>query len=404
LYGDVPALIASILFLFTPEVLAHSEWAHSDVAAALTTLMVALALANASESFSGKSDVLLGAALGVAVLSKITSLVLVPFALLIVVFFAWRSPRRSVKTVLARLGVIALTVWLVIVIGYLPHPRLLPHYLSDADTVTSMRGILKWLPIPDNFLKGVLYTQLLARNGQISYFHGAISSKGWWYYYPVALVLKYPTPLLLLAIVGLALFLRSERISVAKKVAFVLPPVVILALAMTNHVNRGVRVVLPLAPFFAMWSAASIAALRTRTSQAIAFSLVVLSVASGLFAYPNFLAYFNPLAGGTKNAATWLVDSNIDWGQDLPALAKTLERRHVSEVHLAYFGTGDPAHWGIHALTSNSHAPGWYAISRTYLSGLWPPGDPYAWLRVREPVELVGGSIALFHSDSFSTH
>jgi 4-amino-4-deoxy-L-arabinose transferase-like glycosyltransferase len=400
MYGDVPAFAASIVFLFTPEVLAHSQWAHSDVAAAVGTLLVAVALANASENSSRKSDVLLGAALGIAVLSKITSLILVPLALLVVAFFAWRAQPRSVKRLLARLGVIVATLWLVIVIGYLPHPRLLPHHLSAADSGARMSRILEWLPVPDNFLKGVLYTQLLARNGQISYFHGAVSNDGWWYYYPVALVLKYPTPFLLLAIAGLALFLKSDRITLAKKLAFVLPPFVILALAMTNHVNRGVRVVLPLAPFFAIWSAAAIAAARERVPKITAYSLLVLSVASGIFAYPNFLAYFNPLAGGTKNATTWLADSNVDWGQDLPTLAKTLQRRNVNRVHLAYFGMADPRHWGIHGISASRREAGWYAISRSYLSGWWPPGDPYAWLRAQEPVELVGGSIALFHVDS----
>ena len=115
--------------------------------------------------------------------------------------------------------------------------------------------------------------------------------------------------------------------------------------------------------------------------------------------YPNFLTYFTPVLGGTPAAARWLVDSNLDWGQDLPALKQALDRRGIQEVRLGYFGAGRPSHWGIRGLPAGGREPGWYAISRSFLSGMWPPGDPYAWLRAREPVELVGGSIALFRVD-----
>jgi hypothetical protein len=189
---------------------------------------------------------------------------------------------------------------------------------------------------------------------------------------------------------------RSRRIELNNKVAFIAPPFVILGISMMNNFNRGVRTGLPLAGFLAIWCGAAIGSVHGRLEKGVVVALAGLSIASGVFAYPNFLTYFNPLAGGTRNAAAWLVDSNLDWGQDLPELAKTLKRRGIDKVHLAYFGTADPKHWGINSMPARKREPGWYAISRTFLSP-WPAGDPHAWLRVREPVELVGGSIALFH-------
>ncbi len=120
------------------------------------------------------------------------------------------------------------------------------------------------------------------------------------------------------------------------------------------------------------------------------------SVASGILAFPNFLSYFNPLMGGNRAADKWLADSNLDWGQDLPALARELRRLRISPVRVDYFGLARPEHWGIRGLDPKVVAPGWYAISRSALCGLWKGGDPDAWLRRLEPVAIPGGSISIY--------
>ena len=58
--------------------------------------------------------------------------------------------------------------------------------------------------------------------------------------------------------------------------------------------------------------------------------------------HPNYLAYFNEAAGGPSRGWRWLVDSNIDWGQDLPLLAKWQREHPDRPVHLKYFGTVEP--------------------------------------------------------------
>ena len=176
----------------------------------------------------------------------------------------------------------------------------------------------------------------------------------------------------------------------------------VLGAAMLQSVNIGVRSVLPMAPFLAFWSGVAIWFWRAKLIQAVIILLVATSIVSGVAAYPSFLTYFNPFFGGTASADKWLIDSNLDWGQDLPALSKELKQRGMGEVRLAYFGMGHPSHYGIKALHPNIVETGWYAISRSYLSGWWPPGDPYAWLRELRPVAIIGGSIALFQVDEDS--
>jgi hypothetical protein len=94
---------------------------------------------------------------------------------------------------------------------------------------------------------------------------------------------------------------------------------------------------------------------RRRWLMATAVSACVLALAAECFAtYPNYLAYFNCLAGGSRNGYKHLVDSSLDWGQDLPGLKRWLMEHDLDgpdkgPVYLAYFGTARPAYYHIRA-------------------------------------------------------
>jgi hypothetical protein len=395
LLGPGPGLVALALFAFTPEVLAHAEWAHSDLASALTIWLVAIFLARALASPSWRADLLLGGAMGLAVATKLTALTLWPLVLILVAVWT-----RGLSAFIKRAAVMLAIFYVVLVAAYFPQPRLtIPHEFERADLahlgIEGLAPVLQRVPLPDSFLKGVVYTILLGKRGQVSFFHGEVKTTGWWYYFPAAIFLKYPTGLLIVAITGLVA-LWSRQWPWSYRLAMTVPPLAILASAMMQSVDVGARSVLPMAPFLALWGAASIGLSRSSLGRSITVLLIATSILSGIAAYPDFLTYFNPLLGGTASAHRWLVDANLDWGQDLPALAKELQRRQITEVRLAYFGMAEPSHYGIKALPADVVAPGWYAISRSYLSGWWPPGDPYRWLRGLQPVTLAGGSIALY--------
>ncbi len=150
-----------------------------------------------------------------------------------------------------------------------------------------------------------------------------------------------------------------------------------------------------------------------------------------LAGFPHYLGHFNWVAGGADRGWKLLANSNNDWGQDLPALARELERRGETDVRLAYFGHAEPAAYGINytvPLPGGSGAdalraaqgripftfrPGLYAISANLLVGLpyqvmdhgrWVPAghtlnepqEIFAWFRKRTPETVVGGSILLF--------
>jgi 4-amino-4-deoxy-L-arabinose transferase-like glycosyltransferase len=406
-FGDVPAIAALAVFCFTPEILAHAQWAHSDLPSAACLLLTAFCLARALETPICRNDLYLGLALGATVTVKMTGILLLPVIFCIVAL--WNRPEQGsrFKFALLRLARVTAALWFVIVTSYLPEPRLFDHRFLPIDLARIVGGAsegarvhlaaaaLHWLPLPDTFLKGLVYTALLGQHGQIAFFHGELRSDGWWYYFPAAMILKYPTPLLIVAACGFVATLRSKQLSAARKLAWSLPPLVLFGFAMAQKINIGVRSVLTIAPFLALWSAAALAAARARVVRYAALAAVALSIASGISAWPNFLSWFNPLFGGTAAADKWLTDSNLDWGQDLPELARLLRARGNPEVHLAYWGWARPERWGIRAVDFNQRTPGYYAVSRSYFSGIW--GHEFDWLRDLPVEEYAGGSIALIN-------
>jgi hypothetical protein len=105
-------------------------------------------------------------------------------------------------------------------------------------------------------------------------------------------------------------------------------------------------------------------------------------------ATPRYLSYFNVAAGGPRGGAKHLVDSNIDWGQDLPRLKRWMDARRVKDIDLAYFGTADPHAYGIEFrkvalymdffpdLPVVGPQPGRYlAASVTFLEGIYLDAD-----------------------------
>jgi len=190
------------------------------------------------------------------------------------------------------------------------------------------------------------------------------------------------------------------------------PVVAFMAFAIATPLNIGLRHLLPIYPFCILLAAAAATALfssgRGRAVLAVAAALWVLEFGR---AYPHNLVFFNQLVGGPANGHHYLVDSNLDWGQDLKGLKVWMDDQGVDQVALAYFGTADPAYYGIRYTPLpdtglfaggpmvTPRLPGWFAVSGTVLSGAY--GDArsrafYQPLRDRQPSATIGYSIHLY--------
>jgi hypothetical protein len=261
--------------------------------------------------------------------------------------------------------------------------------------------------------------------GTPAFFLGQYGSGGWWAYFPVAFAIKTPLPTLLLLIAALALWLRrrtggAHDEALLGSLCTLLPILVYWGLAVTSSFNIGYRHLLPTLPFAYVLAGWQLAGLLQRDGRRRQWALALLGGALAWLAVgtvvvaPHYLAFFNAIAGGPDGGYRYLVDSNLDWGQDLPGLARYVEEEGLERVYLSWFGAAHPEAYGLpfHPLPGfwrfggdaavygyNPYAPepGTYAISASNLQGVaLSDRDTYAWFRTQTPIARIGHSIHIY--------
>jgi hypothetical protein len=223
---------------------------------------------------------------------------------------------------------------------------------------------------------------------------GDYSITGWVTFFPWAFLIKTPLPFLLLLLAGLGvavrrLFARSaampwQRLRPLTPLAVLF--VVYWTTSLASALNIGHRHILPTYPvlFIAAGWLARWCDRRHLVGAVGLAALLLWHAGESWRARPHYLAYFNQIVGGSANGWRHLVDSSLDWGQDLPGLKAWLDAHARGEtVYLAYFGTGDPRYEGIVArhlptLPIVGPPPAWhplepgiYAISATMLQQVY---------------------------------
>jgi hypothetical protein len=201
--------------------------------------------------------------------------------------------------------------------------------------------------------------------------------------------------------------------------ALLIPAGGYFAIALTGNINLGYRHLLPVLPFLAVFISTTVVPTVLRFSSRPTARYALAALAGWLLVVtflisPHFLAYFNEAAGGPENGWRILVDSNLDWGQDLQNLKEWLDERGDAQVWLSYFGEARPDYYGINYIGLESNpprlmnpqarpyypfnpAPGLYAISATTLQGVhFENHDLFAWFREREPIARIGYSIFIY--------
>jgi hypothetical protein len=254
------------------------------------------------------------------------------------------------------------------------------------------------LMVPTNFLGVEWHNQ----HGHLSFLLGRTDLDGWWYFYLVALAVKTPLPLLLLGLTGLAaLALRGWReaniYTLAPAASFAS---IVVFCCLYSHINIGVRHVLIAYPLLAIGAGYAACTAWARwpalLARAAVVGLLTWQLAILALAYPDYLAYFNPLAGDHPERV--LVDSDLDWGgQDLRRLERVLAARGVQQLWLGYKGTADLSREPLPAYTllkPNQPVSGWVAITMLTLQ---ENQAGYGWLARYVPVQRVGKSFALYY-------
>jgi 4-amino-4-deoxy-L-arabinose transferase-like glycosyltransferase len=413
LFGVWGALLAVWLAALDPNLLANARVITTDMGVTLFLLLALWRLWAWLEGDSAANLLWAGLAAGAAMGAKYNGLLLWPIvvAVLLIHPLPVKNARREIGArmgALMAMGAAALGfLWLLygfdfgaVTLGSITVPLPAPFYW--ANLWATLSGLLEQSSVKPNFLLGQAGT-------------------GWWYYFPVAIVYKTPLPLLLLAAGGVVAGVRGGV--TRRQVALWAAPLAFLSLALTGVLTIGYRHLLPALPFLCLlagnnehWFAAR-AGRNGRIAQGLVSVAALWLLVSTLWFFPNHDGYFNELAGRWTNWSNLLVDSNLDWGQDLPALRDELAARNIERVNLAYFGKAAPEAYGVNyaplpgylrfmngrepaAYNPVAPEPGWYAISATSLrlGTLDAAGvDLYAWFRNRPPDGRAGYSIYLYN-------
>ncbi|MFC1851069.1 hypothetical protein ACFL27_12820, partial [candidate division CSSED10-310 bacterium] len=245
------------------------------------------------------------------------------------------------------------------------------------------------------------------------YFLGQRKTQGNFFYFPVAFLLKTPLSVIhLFVLLLVSMWLKKYKLHVLAKMTLYTFPILYFLYALFTDMTLGQRYLVPVYPFLFVFLGGSINLFRQSVIKKIVVGGFLLwFVISSVLIYPDYLAYFNELAGGPRGGIRYLGDSNLDWGQDLKRLKPWLEEHHVQEIKLGYFGTALPQYYGIQfqwlpsvgflndqAGTKLIHEGDYLAVSATCLQGFYFENmEQYNFLKNFEPIDHIGYTIYLYH-------
>ena len=428
LFGARAALIAVALYVLEPTVLAHGRIVHTDVPAALMYLLFFFTLNRYSEQADLKRALLLGLACGTALLTKFSMLVVVPVLglyLLARLFMDRRDPRQRSRVLLHGGVIIVVVLVLMNAAYYFQHPALEASDVAWVEMTspalvgpitTAVRELSK--VVPTYYLFGLYNLEVHNHYGHATSLLGQYNDLGWWYYFPVAFALKTTIPFLLLAIAGLGwaawrMAKRDQRF-----LWLVVPVGIYLVISLTSHINIGIRHFLPVYPFLFIGGGALLGQLLKARRQVGKVVLVVLVGWMGfetVRTFPDYTPYMNQLASSHPHWY-YLSDSNVEWGDDVGALAAYLKARGETKVSAALSaGWSTLGQYGVDYLDMISLPPDktpetrFVAIGASFLNGSVIPGDEevigrrssertslFARYRNRKPEAIFGSSIYLY--------
>ena len=409
-YGQWHAALAVLLFAFCPPILANASLATTDIAVTAMFLLALICFWEFLQEPKASSATYAGVAMGLAILCKLSALPYLGISCTALYLYCLVEKRQIPSWKYIGLGgvTVALTIWA----GYrfsvgpiiheepinpltMVHIRRLPNFVAKA---LFFRGV----PAPA-FFRGLTHAVGTSVIGEKGYLFGETYRGGRWYFFPVALAVKTPIPLLLLAAVGATrALIRPRLLNAVLPLAGIAGP---LSVAMLESANLGLRYLLVIYPFLALFGAYALVWLwqtsGSRTERfayrSLATILVIWSIATCVRATPDFIPYFNELAA--PYGSRILIDSDFDWGQDLNRLSSVLQQQHVDSLWIAYWGSADLSQRGLppwQPLPANQEPSGWIAISEYHIKT--KPGD-YGWLEKYKPERIVGKTIRLYHFD-----
>jgi hypothetical protein len=431
LYGPWGRLIAVYVWGLEPSAIAYSGVVVPDVPAAAAGLLASYLFWRYLRAPDRGMAWFAGLGLGLALSTKFTWLILfVVWPTLILAARLHGVPGAATRPRFRHLIIAGAAAWLVFCAGYgfakfgrpLGDFRFVSRALSDQPAEpgkmpepgnrfheTALARVP--VPLPADVLVGIDRQKYDFEVGLHSYLNGEWRRRGWWYYYLYAMAIKLPIPTLLLMLAGAFWCLFAPRSpGRVDEWAVLLPAVGVIAFVSSQTgFNEHIRYVLPGFPLLAI-AAGRLATLaeQQRWLRGVIAALLVWCGTATVGIAPYFMSYFNPLGGGPDNGWRHLIDSNIDWGQDLLHLKKWLnEHPEARPIGVQYYSFLDPRDLGLDAgRVPREPTPGWYAVDVNYVAGSpfrdgaqpgAPAPGPYWYFQEFTPVAKAGYSIFIYH-------
>lgn len=421
LFGNAGGLISLGFFAFCPTFLAHGALVTSDVCMALFFLAASGAWWRHLHAGTAGTWCLSVVAVSLAFVAKFTAVLLLPMLLGMTLVWAmgpqplhvgrrvlssrWHKLTAAGFSALAHGLVAAAVIWAFYGFRFSAFNPALPaadHFIRPLEVIArDIGGLGEFIKaagrvhaLPEAFLYGFAYVVETTRF-RSAFLNGEYSFTGWSSFFVWTFFLKTTLPVLAacLGVLGVALhrWFERGRTNFPKDLYRLTPLLLLLGVywgfSIRSHLNIGHRHLLPIYPplFIAMGALGPALLNRPKTIGIAVLGLLGWHAVEAARTGPDFIAYFNPVAGGAKNGHRHLVDSSLDWGQDLPGLKTWLDANNSRRdtVFISYFGTGEPAYYNLSARRiafinnfkfPRSYVPleeGIYCISATSLSQVY---------------------------------
>ena len=433
LFGDTAAVLAVALFALEPTLTAHGRVVQTDVPAAFGYLLTTYALYKYVRAPSSRRALLLGAAGGVACLTKFSMLMVSPAIGAVYLALWWRGRRaEGLAKSLALHALLTMVAALFVInaayffdhrpLGFEGVKWLHEGAPEHPDAVVRFVETVTYL-LPTDFVLGVLWQIWHNRAGHNAGLLGMYSRTGWWYYFPVAFAFKATLPFLLLSLAALGWGVERIIRGRERRLLFLFVPFAFYAVAsMAGALNLGVRYFLPAYMFLFILGGTLLERLwRARRSRpagaVVAAALLAWVCVEAARAYPDHMSYMNQLAYA-KPHWWYLSDSNVEWGDDTRELSEYLRSKGETKVRAMFLaGFLTLHHYGVDYLDAfavpKGPTPRYTAIGASFLNGSTVPESAGAWkpatdaervnyfddYRRRTPERVFGGSIYLFRED-----
>jgi hypothetical protein len=412
LFSESAANFALALFAFSPSLIANFSITCNDGAVALITFVTAMQVVYWRRTQSWGRTVALGLILGALLATKFSTPVLFVLALALVLVLkpegvSWKPKEWNWRKAVALIAIAFVFVWgtyffhwtkVTVKDGFVTVTSPNRTKAATGDMHKHL-NLTMYLPAGE-YVEGMGRVANHLNLGHPTFFLGQVSiGRGWKSYFPVVVLLKWPT-------VVLAIFLTAVILGFLRRIQF--PPDLLIfslfpglyfLIAIFSKVDLGERHILLVYPFALLFAAALWHFARGRRAVlALLVALVVVNAADTLRYAPGYLSYFTIFVNPATSYKL-LSDSNLDWGQGLLALRKYQTQHPNETIRLAYFGTIDPALYGIRyvPLAPGEHVTGTVVVSATHLSGqLLDDPTGYHWALQYPQREILDHALHVF--------